>query len=312
MLKVSHSSLQCFKFCPLKYKLSRIDLIDSAESSMAIKWGNAWHRAQEQWWASAGLEATLGVWDLEAAASGLTQDQIITGRVLLIAYDSLYTPDAGDVSIEQAFEVPIVGPDGEPCQDMLLRGAIDIRTPSMIMDHKTRGGKITPTYIKELNQEPQAEIYLLAARDLGHEPEYAIWDVVRRPSIRRGLKTPEADCEFYVRDGKYGKKGDPKPGTRLQDETWQEFGQRVADMVADSPDEYLRRVRLYKTEEDLDARRYDIWAQARLMQSAIEHRAFPRNEQSCSKFGGCEYIPVCWQGVDPAQSELYTIRKDEA
>jgi hypothetical protein len=264
----------------------------------------------EVWFGGWGLLDVLEEWNNRAREHKLSMPDIIAGEILLVAYDTSYELDPTEsLAIEEQFTAHVIAPDGKPVPDMVLIGFTDVETDTWFMDHKTIGSNITPTYINQLNQDSQAELYMMALQDIGQEPEYAIWDVVRRPLLKRRLKTPEAEREYYKRDCKGGKKGDPKPGTYLRDESWAELRARFADDVSSSPDTYLRRVKIYKSEEEIAARRYDTWATARLIQGAIKCDAFPRNEGGCNKYGGCEYIPLCWQGVDPTQSELYSIGK---
>lgn len=307
MLKVSHSGCQAYRECAHLFYLSRVadGGYEAVEQGRAPAFGTAGHKSLElsangYTGPSAGMNARL---------EALGKEDAILLNCLLLAYRVRYGAPEGKA--EGKFEVPLIGPDGKPDPSIVFRGAIDIETPEYVMDHKFTSANLTPTFVKNLERNPQAEEYLIAAQERGSKATYAIWDIIRSTPYRRRLATPEAEREFYKRKGKYGDVGDPKPGTYLEDETWEEFRQRIVDDIAAEPDKFFMRVRLDKTEEELDRRRYDLWGVAKQIEHSIEIGAFPRNEQRCPKFGGCEFQPVCWEGVDPAQSELYQLRKRE-
>ena len=293
-LLVSHSGMETYRKCPHKYYLGRVANVQPVEVKRAPAFGTAGHTR------------------LECLVTGhtrfiptMTAEDSVLLDCLILAYEVRWGIPKGVA--EGHFVVPIVAPDGKPDPDIEMQGYIDIETEDYVLDHKFTSANITPTYIKELDRNPQAEEYLIAAQENGSRASYAIWDIIRSTAYKRRTATPEHEREFYKRNGKYGKKGDPKPGTYLEDETWEEFRQRIVDDIAADPDKFFTRVPLRKTEEELDRRRYDIWATAKQIQHSIEAKAFPRNNNSCKDYGGCEYEPVCWDGVDPAQSELYTI-----
>lgn len=291
--------METYRKCPRKYYYGRVEGIQSVEVKRAPKFGSEGHLQLEY------LASKKKPW----LSQGLSHEDNILLECLILGYQVRWGKLKGVA--EGHFVVPIVAPDGKPDPDVELQGYIDIETPKYIMDHKFTSANITPTYIKSLEREPQAEEYLIAAQENGSKATYAIWDIIRSTPYKRRLRTPEDEQEFYKRDSKYGKKGDPKPGTHLQDEAWEEFRQRIVDDIAADPDKFYKRIELHKTEEELDARRYDIWACAKQIQHSIEIGAFPRNEAGCMDFGGCEYYGICWEGVDPKHSELYTIKPRE-
>ena len=213
----------------------------------------------------------------------------------------------GGCTVEAPFEHVIDGPDGEPDPGLVMRGYIDVLTEARVIDHKTTSANLTPSKLASMSRSPQAIEYILAAPASVTE---AVWDCIRVKRESRRLKTPIAGQEFYktTRKGKYTA-GQPKPGTNLEDETWDEFKMRLVEDIAAKPNDYFARVTIRPTEEELDKRRYDIWATSKMMQRAIEDKAFPRFEGSCEQYGGCEYKPICWEGVDPMNSELYQIKK---
>lgn len=311
--------MECFRQCPRKYYLSRIKRIRRANQPRQLEFGLAFHKALEEVWLYMGLHTALEVWAKEAKQRELSAEDRIVGEVMLVAYHTRWgEPDSegGSVFVENKFKLPVYGPDGEIDESMVFVGILDVELETHPLDHKTtRSDLSTGKYESKLPREPQAEEYILAMRDKGVETSHAVWDVIRCPELRRRKKTPEDKQDFYKRDGKHGKKGDPKPGTYLADETLAEFRARFAGDVMANPDAYLQRYTIRKTQAELDARRGDIWMTGKLIQAAIEHNAFPRSENGCAMFDHgdgrnmCEYEPICWQGVDPYTSDDYITEK---
>ena len=195
-------------------------------------------------------------WTKAADKWGLDKEDYILGSLLLVAYRTRWPLFEGDAKVEASFEHEVIGPDGEPDPDITMRGYIDVLLPTKVVDHKTTSANLSPSKLQELARSPQALEYILAAPE---DVTEALWDVIRVKRVPRGMQTPTEEQEFYKRDGKYGKKGDPKPGTHLQDETWDEYRQRIADDIAAKPDDYFARVEIKPTEGELESRRYDIW-----------------------------------------------------
>jgi hypothetical protein len=314
-LKLSHSSMECFRQCPHKYYLSRIERIFRAEEPRQLAFGTAFHKALEPLWELMGLEEALSAW--QRFSRNLSAEDRIVGDVMLRAYHAKWGDHEHEYAfVENRFEVPVIGPDGEVDESMTFIGYMDVEVPHGPIDHKTTRSDLSKDkYRNRLEREPQAEEYLIACQDKGGGSEYAMWDVIRCPELKMRTKTPEDKQQFYKQDGKHGKKGDPKPGTYLENETAEQFRLRFYAMVANNPDAYLQRYRIEKTEAQLDRRRYDIWATGKLIQAAIAAKAFPRAENGCGMFDHgdgrnmCEYEPICWQGVDPYQSESYIVGK---
>lgn len=310
-MRVSHSSMDCYRQCPHKYYLSRVEGLSSVDKPRAPSFGSAFHEALNAHHAHLPFKdigAVLEVWEAATLKWGLSREDLILGRALLIAYSVKYADDDSGGKVEEGFSAPVLGLDGEPA-GIDLTGYMDVEHDAYIMDHKTTSSNLTPTFIKNLAQTPQAEEYLMAAQDNGSSASYAIWDLVKAAKFTRLLATPLADREYYKVNCKGGKKGDLKATCRDRDETWLEFEARVQEAIAKDPDSFLVRVKIEPTEADLDKRRYDIYATAKNIQRAIEDSAFPRSEKSCNLYGGCEFKPICWDGVDPKQSDLYQLRK---
>lgn len=312
--RISYSGVSLYLRCPHMYYLQRVQGIQLAEDNRSRVFGIAFHKALEFWWSCSDPQqrypVALESW--EKASKGFNHVEKAVGRVLLRAYTALYRDQAPSRSVETRKVVPMLGPDGEASEEMELVGVLDVADP--MVDHKTTMKKLGPDdpYMQELGINLQATTYLIIAEDSGMDQQSILWDVIRAPILRKlRKKTPADKQEFYKKDGKYGKKGDPKPGTYLRDETPAEFEERFAAEVQADPTVWLQRATITRTQEQVSAARYDLWSAGTLMRASQEKGAYPRNRAACihDNKSRCDYYPICHNSVDPSTSPLYTIRK---
>lgn len=288
-----------------------------------MRLGSAFHPALEVWWNNVqspdrlmlARHKLLVMFDkLE-----LFQEQRIIAEMLLEAYDALYGDEAAtyaEVKSEVRTTVPVYRPDGSVDPELELKVISDnevvIDGERKGMEHKTTASDIDPgsAYWHRVEHSQQVDIYFIVAHDSGSAMKEVVYDVVRAPNLRRMKATPVDKRQFYVKDCKYGKAGSPRPGTRLTEESWDEFRARIEEDLLANPTRYFRRVRIEPDETRLDKTRLDVWAAGRQMLAAVLEGAFPRNRNGCSAYGRpCEYTPICWEGHDPVGSPLYSIRK---
>lgn len=81
---------------------------------------------------------------------------------------------------------------------------------------------------------------------------------------------------------------------RESDETLDEFSDRLVDEIANSPDNFLIRGVVVRLEDELPRMREDLVEQIKIERTAAMHDLWPRNPDSCSKFGSlCHFFGVC-------------------
>lgn len=109
--------------------------------------------------------------------------------------------------------------------------------------------------------------------------------------------------------------GEPryKSHVRLHDETPGEYGLRCFETMITEPDRYLIRRAVVRLHDEIREHEHDDWATVQEIDEDKRRDHHPRNPDACFTFGGggCEMRPVCWGGVDPGSSPLYTISKRE-
>lgn len=296
-LKLSHSGIQCFKECPRKFKLSRVDRMVGLEGR-PLRYGSAMHEGLNTWHRTNKLSAMLQAWDDACSRYKLDKQDRIQGEVMLLAYAAMY-PAAISLPGESKVELGFVE---ELIEGVDIRGHIDLIDDDAVIDHKNYGS-FAPSRLQELDRDPQIPLYMaVAGIDTG------VFDLLLSKRIPMREATPEHKREYYKRDCAGGKKGELKKDMFAEGESPEEYRSRVESMVAENPDDFFKRVKL----PHVSVVRFveDAVAWGKIIKHAVEVGSFPRNEKSCSNYGGCEYQPVCWDSVDIYNSELYQRRKD--
>lgn len=320
MLRLSHSSIESFLKCPRHYYLRDVEGIRPVLEHSVLRFGTAFHSALEVWWANQcemRLTEALNTWVEQCNKLDLYMEDRIIGRLLLIGYDTYYLDRADTMppASQESRKVSCVyRPDGTIDPELELKVILDNEITKPIhaaMEHKTTRKHVdaSSSYWDKVYASQQAELYFLCSSNAGGPLDSIIWDVVRVPTFKRLKATPKDKIEYYKRDCKWGKAGEPKGDVRLTDESWPDYEARVADEIANNPEDYFAYVRLKPDRVALEKGAYDLWSVGRLMLEAHKLQAFPRNRNSC-RVGSreCEFRPICFGGVDPAQSADYEIK----
>lgn len=324
-LRLSFSAISDWQRCPRYYYFRWVlQRAAVAAAGRSLAFGRAFHEAQAAWWAGEGdgavrLIEAIKVW--YEHADELTPEDRVLGEVLLIGY-AAYWADAAlryqTIPIaERKVETPVLGPDGKPVEGQVAVSVFDVvaynpEGKTVIIEHKTTRSDVSPgtRYWDRVELSLQADMYHLAALDLGRNVDHVLWDVVRVPDVNRLPATPVHLRETYQKSGPWGKKGDYKRNVRLEPESLDEFQARLTQMVLDNPEAYFGRKPIYRDQAQLDAARADVWGIGQEIEQALATGNFPRNRDSCNKYGVvCQYSPVCNGSADINDERLYTIRK---
>lgn len=333
------SQLRCFGECPRKehyaYQVgARRRLTDDDPRA----YGTLAHRLVEEWWKTRGdLDVCLG-----ALAAFVTIDPYVAAkaRAFIVGYHHRWFAELAHlevIAVEQRFEMPLRNPEtGRESRTFRVGGKIDVivrydgtdprslREPGVyVIEHKSSSEDIdagSPYWVK-LKLDGQVSLYLDGAATITGEPvQGCIYDVFRRPAQRpTQIPLVDEDGVKIVRDGagqrvrtKDGKKwrqtADAEAGYVLQvrPETPEEFFARIADAIAEKPDDYFRRGDVLRLEEELDEFRFDFWQRARVMREAHLASRAPRIVESCFKFNRpCDFLPVCTGEASIDDSFLY-------
>lgn len=264
------SRISALQRCPrahfLRYELG----LKSTATSDALRFGSAWHRAMEA--RAKGADCTAALAAAIGDRSQVDELQVATLSGLLAGYWTKYSSDNWQVTPEIEFSYAL----RRGRKAMYAAGKIDGITGSAIIEYKTAGCDISADsdYWLRLRGNGQILQYIEGARQLGHDPRCAIYDVTRKPSIR--LK---------------------------QGETPEQFGDRLAADSMERPDFYFSRREIPILESELEQYRVEreqiaseiIWRRRRA--------AWPRSvsERTC---GMCDYSGFCLQGIIPSPDNI--------
>jgi hypothetical protein len=207
------------------------------------------------------------------------------------------------VATEQAFDLPLINPDtGHASKNWRMAGKIDriVRMADgrlAVQEYKTTSEAIDTAsdYWQRLRLDQQISMYVVAARDLGHDVDTVIYDVTRKPTIRpkKPVKADVAKWPAYY--------GETMVGEVPERESPTMYGSRLSADIESRPDYYFARREIPRLESDLDEFRYELWQQAKQLREAQLHGRWFRNTQSCSKPYRCTYFDICANGIDPAE-----------
>jgi len=125
------------------------------------------------------------------------------------------------------------------------------------------------------------------AESLGFDVEGCIYDVIRKPSLKRLEATP-------VESRKYKKDGSLYANQRDVDESPEEFRERFRAYVGEHLLDLFQRGEVVRAETELSDYAFDLWQTARLIREAELAERHPRNPDACRQWNRfCEYFDVC-------------------
>lgn len=304
------SASKCYRTCNRLYFHAYEQGYRLAFDDPTREFGTIGHYGQEAWWNTrkdypedhgAALEAAL------ASIQANTRDEFETARLsaLAIGYharwvDSPLVP----LAVEKQYVTTLTNPaTGAPSRTWRHAGKIDVivrdqRDETWVLDHKYTSMSFEPgsDYRTALQIDHQVSNYLQGARSLGFEPRGWIHDVIKKPQ-QRPLK---ATAEVKMTQAKYNKDGSlkeasrPRAGQRMEDETPQEFLERIATAIAEEPEGYFARIEVVRMQEEEREAAFDLWQTGIQIRESRNANMWPRNPQSCKQYGrGCDFLPVC-------------------
>ena len=238
-------------------------------------------------------------------------------RGLLIGYDAHWS-DAEwtlDGEPEQIVRLPIVNPEtGRTSRTFSQAGKFDGIVSGygkrLLLEHKTTSDDVADpnsTYWRRLAIDSQVSKYLLQAWQAGTKLDGALYDVIRKPTIRpkRLAKADLAEisakgtyCGFDVERNEY------ENVLRGQgDETPYLYSLRVARETLTEPERFYQRRTIPRLDADVAEYSTELWAIADEIRLArLTGRHF-RNSAACLEWGrACEYLGIC-SGYDTPDSD---------
>lgn len=292
--ELTNSMRNKFASCHRAFKFCYEDLKRPIKTSDALNFGTAMHQLLECYWLNA--EAEFPQVDDEYTA--MTLKALFEGyRNRWEEYDrNTYE----NICTERAFKAPLMNPEtGGISKTFHLAGKIDALAKEkatgkvVIVEHKTTGQDIGPgsDYWRKLPIDGQVSGYYVGAEAIDYPASKCLYDVIRKPTIKPYKATPE-DKRKYNKDGSLSK------ACRENDETPDEWYERLTADIASRQDYYYARIEISRSDNDLMEYLFDMWAVSREISDAQRMNRWSRNPQACSVFGTCEYFDVCTGSAD--------------
>lgn len=299
--------------CPERHRIADVERVRPVERDRKLKLGSLVHEGRDQIWQGKHpelqhddpflLEAAMAILDCYLARWGFPEGETASEVKFSIP---LRNPQTGAASPYWEFVGAI---------DDLFVGDIGSLVPGFtghgtsVGEFKTTTDDIEPgsPYVERLRIDSQISSQWLGARSLGYEPQWCVYDIVRKPQLQPLKKTENVRMTIERRN----KAGDitapsrPCKGQRLVDETPAEFGDRIRTAIVKNPDKYLRRVVVVRLEADHERAAWDFWNTAAQIRISRRTGRWHRNTGNCKQWGRlCEYFPVC-TGAASLDSTMY-------
>lgn len=315
----TNSSLSCARSCLRKYELRYERRLSLAlpEESEALSVGRTWHDALSV--AAPGDEESVAR-AYEAIQRSAPSDEWREKLRQLFALHRWYYESDDSVRVveaERQFEVEFRGETYRGSVDAVVeladgrRGILEYKTTSDSIDCES-------SYWDRLRLDAQVGIYALA---MSERPEFVLYDVVRKPTIRPRKLTKAEVASLEVDLAKHGRAN--YQGLVFSAEVVEEaltdgreslplYGARLRQDVVSRPDFYFARRPVYRAEDDFDALLDDLQEQVNVLRYCRESLSWPRNPSACHAMGTCEFWSLCSNNrrVDPGEvPDRYQIRE---
>lgn len=317
---LTNSRMSCGKSCLyrhwLMYELGiRPDVLDQP-----LRMGDTFHigldaRAQGQAADKAIESATAGyaelpTWaqDEEQVADWLLERETVARMLSGYFWRWEDTDPLEVIASELEFNLPLRNPEtGRETQNFRLAGKIDkiARLPDgrlAVVEHKTTVEDLAPDsdYWKQLRIDQQISLYVLAARELGHDIQTVLYDVARKPLIRpRRATKAEASLLFTTKEWFGESFADRTEEINLERETVGMWGARFSAEIVKNPDWYFARREIPRLDADLELFAYELWQMQGLIRDCQRLHRWPRNTNSCRGRFKCPMWRICTGGIDP-------------
>lgn len=264
--KLSVSAAEAFQLCQRLYYYRYVVRREPKAKAPELMFGSAWHSRREGKTDNHGLQGI----------------DLVKLEVLNAAYEKHWALEPLDILVhEEEFELPSF--DGTRLDpDLLIVGRTDGRCKSSLVEFKTTSSYIDvgSYYWERVLDDLQIAVYMGAAWHQGHEFSEIIYDVARKPMIKRKPK-----------------------------ETLDEFKARLVGSIEDDPGAYFVRRRI-----DLDSDRVaeawrDLHTVGRQCQAGTDINEYPKTRRSCYAYNRpCSYLPVCRGQANIDNDDIYQVR----
>ncbi len=246
--------------------------------------------------------------------------ELARAEVLMRGYDARYAEEMSAfevLAVEAEFRAPLVNPlTRQPSRTWRLAGKLDVlvretRTGRKgVVEHKTAGVDVSmgSDYWPRLRMDGQVSLYYEGARALGHDPQFCLYDVIRKP-LQRPSAVPILDDagakivldangqRVRTKDGKkWRETGDAGAGYVLQTrpETVDEYRVRLLNIIAEDPNSFFVRGEVVRLDGEVADALFDVWQLGKQIREAHNAGRFPRNPDACVRYNQtCFLFDIC-------------------
>lgn len=186
--------------------------------------------------------------------------------------------------------------------------ATDSAEREVIFDHKTTSQDITDPngpYWRQLAIEGQVSHYMLLEFLNGNKIDYAVWDVLRKPSISPKLLNKTERAMIAATKEYYGSRDfNFEEFAASERETHAMYALRLAhDCTHERPDWYFQRRQVPRLDSEIHEYAGELWDHSQDLIVARRTGRWPRNSGACMSYNTpCKFLGIC-SGYDTAESE---------
>lgn len=296
MLKISTSEVSAFKECRELHRLQYVLRIRPKKYVIrSLQTGTGVH---------GGIEA-LRVDGIDAAFDKLTESdpyELAKQQAMVAGHAARWHDDGlKPLAVEQYFTL---ARDTYVLHGYLDEIAEDAEGKQCVVERKTTSMDLDvgSPYWATLTIDDQIGVYLPGARALGFDPQYVVYDVIRKPALEPKKKTENP---------RFRLDGLPYANTRLEDESIFDYRSRLIEKMCERPEQYFARKKLVRLDEEEKSHRRDLLRIVDEMSTTYDapHIPAPKSPGACKRYGRiCEYLPVC-SGADTIESDNYVKEK---
>lgn len=310
----TNSSLSCARECLRKYELAyELQLERDGEEREVFAVGTAWHLGMEHRDSPHRYNVLR-----KAAPSPLWGEKL---AVLASGHDWFWSGEPLKLlATEFTFAVGI---EGRPMRGQ-IDGVVEAEDGQRgIIEYKTTSDSLDGPLLDKLRLDTQVGLYGLASRSAvlpngerafpSGSPDFILYDVVRKPTIapkalskadvsrmKKELDRDERCTYFGVAFGEQlpGGANDVLASLAENRECDRLYAARLRADIGERPTHYYARRLVHRTQSDYAALLDDILAQLEAL-DGLEGKHYPRNPNSCTSFGTCEFFGLCSNNVHP-------------
>jgi len=264
-------------------------------TSESLFFGTLFHAGLEAWWNAKEnrLSAALEAMDVDAE-SGVKA----MANALMIGYEARWGAEPlTALDVESIYTADLINPEsGRPSRTYQQAGKLDVIAKNTdtgriyVIEHKTSSEDIGmgTTYWKRLRMDGQISNYMRGARYLGYEVEGCIYDVIRKPQLRLRRATPEDKRKYLAGTRTLYK------NQRENDESGEEYENRILDDIASDPDKYYQRGDVVRLETEETEAELDLYMTSKMIRESEKTNRWPRNPAACMDWSReCDFFDVC-------------------